>query len=327
MKTTRGTWKFILRGVCAALPLTGGLSAGGCATRGNVEVLESHLRTQESVIRRYEQDMTRLRSELSTSQKELDLLRSNLASLGRDSVQEENSRSLARVEGITFNSLLTAGQNVDELPGDERLHAVLYPHDTHGDIVKLSGEIVLQAVDLTGASKGSTIGEWKFSPEQSRELWHAGFITSGYQFDLPWQQKPQGSKVLLLAKLTTPDGRTFEATHTLSVSPAVGLEPTAPLPLNEEGIEQVKYEKPLAPVAPRANRPAPNPYGPGAAPPAWQLPGGSGQQPGHMQLGPRDAAGPARPVAPAAGGNGPAPFPSGLRSSDNWTEETIPQWR
>jgi hypothetical protein len=308
-----------------------GLSLAGCATRGNLEVLESQLRKQEAVIQKYQRETGQLRSELALTQKELDLLRSDLTSKTQLAVAEESSRGLARVTGIVFNSLLTAGQNRDENPGDEGFHAVFYPHDEHGEIVKVTGSIELEAIDLSRPGPQKTIGHWEFAADEAREHWLAGFLTSGYQFEQNWQETPVGAKVLLLARLVTLDGRKFETT--LAIPIEVPSRSPGATPLTSSGrpseILQASYEEP----AQERRVPEPDLN--------QELPPRSTEQatslvpaaPAVSSLAPPAALGHSLPgdgtdlkTPPAKGA--PRPFPPViLRTSDSWTNGSIPAWR
>ncbi|WP_437202767.1 hypothetical protein [Planctomicrobium sp. SH664] len=309
MTLTR-TWMFQLRTVLITGMGTVLLGIpSGCASRGNVEVLEAQLRSQESVIHHFEREVERLQAELATSRREIDIVRSEVALAGH-AVTEETSRSLARVVGLEFNTLLTAAQDRDGSGADERLYAVVYPHDNDGEIVKLSGELEVELLDLSRSGQ-KTIGHWSFSTEETRRLWHAGFLISGYELDLPWEQPPSGSKVLLLARLKTPDGRSFEATHTVKVNVP---GPEAPLvdaqqrsgPLSKVNVSQTRFEE-----IPQSR------LVPDLTPAELQKADSQPVPPPRIQE--------ARPaehsVAPA-----PKPFPS-RQTSDKWTDETIPQWR
>ncbi len=228
-----------------------GLCLGGCAGRERMDVLEAQLRNQESMMARYESQLKRAESDLSVAQREADLLRTQLAENKDQNLFQETTQALAQVEGMKFHELLTAGQSKDDEPGDERLHAVLYPHDQHGKLVKLSGTLELEAIDLTMPHDERIVGHWQFSPEETRELWHSGFITNGYQLDLPWMKTPQGKKVLLHATLKTLDGREFNTTHTVSIDAPVLTkldQPTTDFlipPVQQSShIESLSYETP-----------------------------------------------------------------------------------
>lgn len=212
------TWTLDISSQAHVLLWIACVALSGCITRGNSEVLEAQLRRQESVIQQFQSQVSSLKSELVTAERESDLLRKELADTANKQLHQEATRALAKVEGIEFHSLLTAGQDLDDTEGDEQIHTLFYPHDSTGELVKLSGDIEIEAVDLGRPSEDRTIGRWSYTSDEARKHWHAGFLASGYQFDLPWERTPQGKEVLLLAKLKTPDGREFQASHKVKVN-------------------------------------------------------------------------------------------------------------
>lgn len=315
---------------------------GGCALRGNTELLESQLRKQETALQQYARETGRLREELASSQREMDLLRAESRRGDPLSPQEESQR-LARVSGIVFNSLLTAGQSQDEVAGDERFHAVFYPHDAEGEVVKLSGQVEIEALDLVRPSNQKVIGRWVYSPEQARGLWLTGFLTSGFQIDEAWESPPQGARVLLVARLTTTDGRSFETTHTIPVEPGASIAAAPrilPPPAQASAVEPASFEAPAqmkrvpepeewqfeirpaprSPASPRKTafdvasdpRPLVQPSGTAAEMPIEK----SAAQPAQP-------ANEARPFPESTNSLRPASG-SGLKTSDRWTDETLP---
>lgn len=293
---------------------------GGCATRGNVELLEAELRRQEERVRQYQTQVSDLRQELALAWRELDQLRGALARSEGVRLAEEQTRALAAATGLTIHSLLTGGQDRDGRPGDDVIHAVLYPSDERGELVKLAGALEIEVIELSEQPR--PLGQWSFTTEQARELWHSGFLTSGFKLELPWAVPPQHPEVLLKAKLHTPDGRTFQATRVVTIDPG-----------DFRGLD----------------RPVPEPYVPESAPPARQAdrparldaPGGDvARPPRSLPLG---AEMPTIPLAPtlrnsavegsSADRQGPrevrqgSTAGDGLRTSDNWTDATIPPLR
>ncbi len=55
------------------------------------------------------------------------------------------------------------------------------------------------------------IGKWLVDDGTLRKTWKTGLFSQGYQITLPWQQPPASSKLRVVARLQTLDGRTFEA--------------------------------------------------------------------------------------------------------------------
>jgi hypothetical protein len=125
---------------------------------------------------------------------------------------------VARATGIRFHSLLTRPLDRDDQPGDEILNVVLTPHDADGESVKLPGGLRLELLDLSRTDGERTVASWDFDAEQAREQWHSGFIATGYRFELPWPESAPTGKLLLLARLTTHDGRHFETTQEIVAS-------------------------------------------------------------------------------------------------------------
>lgn len=323
---------------------------GGCALRGNTELLETQLRKQERSLQQYANETARLREELAVSQREMDLLRAQ-SSRGESLTPEEESHRLAKISGLVFNSLLTAGQSRDELAGDERFHALFYPHDADGEIVKLSGQLEVEALDLARPANQKSIGRWVYSPEEARRLWLAGFLSSGFQIDEAWQSPPQGSRILLVARLTTTDGRTFEASHTIPIDTGTATATTPrklPPPVQASQVEPASFDAPAATrrvpepeewqfeirPAPRTTPPPrETAFDPAAAPVPVDKPAATEAIPApERKLSkpptelPADVTPPgtARPFPAAALHSASRPSFVPVQTSDNFTEETLP---
>jgi len=287
--TTLRTWMFDSGRFPLGIGLLSLTFCSACATRGNVEMLEAQLRSQENRIRTYERNVAELEQELKVSHRELDLMRSSLSGQATTVAFEEETSSLSRVEELVFNTLLTGGQDQDEVSGDERFHAVFYPADAQGGSVKLSGEIEIEAIDPSRESGDRSLGRWQYSTSDARQLWHSGFLSAGFQISEEWKRSPQGNKVVLIARLTTRDGRKFEATHTLPVRVTEGQR-TVPDP------EPWEHDEP---------------------PPKLLTPRKSAA----LKL--EDTAGPDATTTPLFGDLKKSPG-AAVETSDNWTEAEIP---
>lgn len=318
-----------------------GIGLVGCASTSHVDLLEARLREQEVLVERYEREIADVREELLTAQRRSVLLEEQLAEGGSRLVSAEVTDQLAAVEGIRFNTLLTGAQNLDSVPGDERLHAMIYPHDSDGGIVKLVGSVTLEAIDLSRPEGQRTLGRWEFDPQQALEIWHAGFISSGFKFEFPWQSQPTSNEVLLHATFRTPDGREFRNSHTIRITP-----PKLLATVNESPALATPPEERAFPAVPNSNTPPPMPTPsfppqtrdsrPRALQDLSQEPAPSAELVAKQE--PSSGAGfvaisyeeesPA-PTGPGAKTNAtqPMPFPSGIVTSDNFREETIPAYR
>jgi hypothetical protein len=319
----------------------------GCIGRGDLELVEANLRQQQDLSADYQRQLASLRKELLSAQSEVDDLRSRLAAAGTIAPQE-HTEPLSRVVGVQFNAMMTGGRDQDGLPGHEVITAVFAPHDDDGDLVKLSGAIELELIDLARSGEEQRIGRWSFSPEEARELWHSGFLASGYQFDLPLKTAPKNGQALLHGRLTTSDGRQFDASHALNLvaaqsgsSPgnlrpasdarplggtrrsasAVAGKEKAALPqtdaagstsaVQSSGTASLEDEVSLEADA-GPSKPVPNP--PADVP---------ADESGNSDL-PR-----VRPIPSSAEADAdrPRPFPSVTQTSDRWTGDTIPYLR
>lgn len=191
---------------------------GGCASRGGLEVLESELRQQEDRLTGLQQQLAATQSELQISQNEVAQLRAQLATSGQQAHSPEHFENEYKAVGLRFNTYLTSGVDRDGRPGDEMLSVLLYPHDEQGGLVKLPGTIELRAVDLTAPEGSQEVGSWTFTPAQTKDAWHSGFLAAGFLFEESWSRLPQGSNLTLHARFKTIDGRQFDAVQPLKVS-------------------------------------------------------------------------------------------------------------
>ncbi len=184
------------------------LGGGGCATRGNVELLESQLRQQEDQLFAIRTQLETAETELRVAQKEVGALRVQLAKNGAPGLLPEQAQSLYRVTGIRVNKFFTGGLDRDNQPGDDLLNVVLTPHDEQGESVKLPGRLELEVLDLSAAEPARRLGVWHFPAEELAKLWHSG-LTTGFQLRLPWQRQPSSEDLMVQARFVTADGREF----------------------------------------------------------------------------------------------------------------------
>ncbi len=234
LQSARRRWMTAAAG--AALSM---LTAAGCASRGNVDALESHLRQTQDQLRRSEQELARTRSERDTARQETELVRQQVASAGvlREAILPEHTQALARIANLSINKMMSGGRDNDGDHRDEALQVIVSPLDGDGDLVKIAGKLEIEAYDLSKSGEDKRIGRWQFDAADARKHWHSGFLTSGFQFHLPWQDAPpQGKDVLVHARLTTSDGRQFDTNQTLVVNARGGdRSPIRPAPSSEPG--------------------------------------------------------------------------------------------
>ncbi len=290
----------------------------GCTGTNKVDVLETRLREQEVVVQNYQHEIEFVRSQLTVAQRESKILREQLVKAGGKSPAVEATEAIASVERLQFSNLLTAGQDKDSEPGDERFHAIVIPYDRAGELVKVVGNVEFEAIDLSLPEDQRTIGRWKYTPEEAQKLWHSGFLSAGYRFDLPWERLPHGKEILLHMKLETADGRELAANHTVKIDPPekLSLDPSAPDLLEiPEKIQQVKSEE----SAPKGRIARPNPVLDVSDDPI--------EATNQVKILPISFEKKSDSVREKIAPQNPRPFPDGLKTSDNWTDATIPVLR
>jgi hypothetical protein len=290
----------------------------GCASRGQLELLEAEIRQHKDGLTQARAKTSDLESQLVMARRETELIRSQIASHGGQAPLPEQTGNLVRLAGVKINTLLSGGKDRDGQPGDDLLVALISPHDEQGDLVKIAGEVEIEAYDMTRPGDDKRVGRWTFNPDQTAKAWHSGFVGSGLRFELPWQEAPANKELLVHARLKTTDGRQFDTNSPLKVVPPASA---APALLQVPQAQPVKYESeqkidreihpaiqqlPVDPVV----RPVPfyDDVEPAAARP---FPG--------MDKQPADEPAPAQKPGRAS--------LDGTQTSDNWTDDTIPRLR
>jgi hypothetical protein len=124
----------------------------------------------------------------------------------------------------------TGGVDDDRRPGDESLMVVVVPRDPDGTAVKVPARLTVFAYEVTPEGLKVPIGRWEVSPEQLRRTWRSGLLSSGYFVPLQWDRPPSTGRLRVVARLTTLDGREYEADKDVNVRPLPGIGPSAPTP-------------------------------------------------------------------------------------------------
>jgi outer membrane murein-binding lipoprotein Lpp len=224
------------------------LLTGGCASRGNLEVLESELRRQEDQMTQLQQQLASTRGELDVALNEAALLRKQLAESGKVALSPEHIENEFRAVGLRFNTYLTSGIDRDGQPGDEQISILVYPHDEQGGLVKLTGKLELRALDLAAPKAEQEVGVWTYSPTVIKDSWHSGFLAAGFLFEEAWQRPISGPEIMLHARFVTTDGRQFDAVQPLRVKPPATRQVAAKsaprkVRTNKPAIQQTSYRR------------------------------------------------------------------------------------
>jgi hypothetical protein len=147
----------------------------------------------------------------------------------------------------------TGGVDEDGVPGDEGLMVVILPRDGDGAAVKVPAKVQIAAWEVTTAGLKNPIGTWDLPAEKVRPTWRSGFISTGYFVAVPWQTLPCTEKVRVAVRLTTLDGRAFEADKDIFVRvggggprPANPVSQPSPTPA-PKGPREPLYPDPIPP--------------------------------------------------------------------------------
>lgn len=231
----------------------------GCSLRGNIDALESQLRQQELAQEEIVAQLAQARDELKVARRDSEALRKQLTEHRLVALSPEQADVFYRAESIKFNMLMTSGQDRDGQPGDEGLSVLLTPVDAHGDLVKLAGDIQLDLFDMTRPAEQQRLGQWNFALDEVREHWHKGFLSAGYLFQVDWQSPPTAAELTLHARMSVADGRQFDATTQVKVTPSGRLPPavardrnSAPGNLTMQQIPAALPDRRVTPTAGRA---------------------------------------------------------------------------
>ena len=129
----------------------------------------------------------------------------------------ERLEQMWTVAGLTFGRLT----GIDDGAAGRPLKVYLTPVDEGGDALKATGDVTVEAFDLT-KSDGLRLGSWTFDAERVKGLWTGGFV-GAYALPCPWGDQPFDPPEAgreLVVKVTFVDtltGRTFEAKRDVKV--------------------------------------------------------------------------------------------------------------
>lgn len=196
-----------------ALPLF-----GGCARFARADQLEARLRQQEDQIAAYQDRVQTLESE-----------RDRLAAQAESGIQLASATStspagFAAIDSIAFAPLVTGGRDTDAVPGDDVIHALVQPLDAAGDLIKTSGELEVELLDVAAREEDRTVQTWRFNAEETAERWESGLFGSGFRVKLRPSDGTLPTDGLLLAHFRTGDGRQFDASRAVKLDLGSGSQ-------------------------------------------------------------------------------------------------------
>jgi hypothetical protein len=246
--------------LCALIAVA--LAAGCRSNKSNL--VEAELRTREREVRE-------LRAELERAETFNNALQYDLTSrpigcapvvapqAGGAAVDGPQAVMSGMIKSITLGRG-TGGVDDDGVPGDEALQVVIVPQDTDGSAVKVPGNTVVMAYEVTPEGLKVPLNRWDVPATQLQRHWRSGLFTTGYFLTLPWKHWPSSEKMKVVVQFATlPNNRPFEAEKEVRIKVTAGgarnaVSPTPPVCL---------------PIAPGAEGLPPPLQGPLLTPGAW----------------------------------------------------------
>jgi len=216
----------------------------GCKPNKRYDLIEAELRTRE-------RELADTRTALEQSR---NLNRAYAQHATGAEPAAPNAPTYVPVKEITL-ARGTGGVFGESASGDDGLMVVIVPRDEDGAAVKVPAKLEIAAWEITAAGLKSPIGNWAVPAEKVRPTWRSGFISTGYFVVVPWQTHPSTDRVRVLVRLTTLDGRVFEADKDIYVKlgagagvnpPALQQTPVVPTPAPPRPREPL-FPDPLSP--------------------------------------------------------------------------------
>ena len=271
----------------------------GCVGRSNMDLLQARLREQQHYLAENERRLSDVQAELTRARRDTDQLRAQLADSGKHVLAAEHSESLFEVRKLQIQSLLSGGVNRDDQPGDDAIVTLLALVDDDGEAVKLPGSVELTLIDPALPENQRQVGQWRFSPADCRAKWTRGLTGAGFQLTVPLVKPVEHSQLVVHARMTVADGRAFDASQLVRVTPALlpasgDAKTTAPNSILELDDLHDPPPAPLNELDPKTSRGEPQL-------PEW--------------------------AEPKTSSVSPKSRPTALQDSSVWTKDAVPQLR
>lgn len=102
-------------------------------------------------------------------------------------------------------------------PGEDGIKVYLMPEDETGEVIKSTGQVVIELFDL-GEAGGKLLGHWTFSAEQAKPLWRSLGPLKAFVFECPWEKRPEHNRLTLHVNFQDAlTGRTFTLSHDIAL--------------------------------------------------------------------------------------------------------------
>ncbi len=122
----------------------------------------------------------------------------------------------AAVQRIAINPTLTGPHSFGSRPGDDGVQLNFSPRDAENRPINAPGEVSIVVIDPEVSGAAARVARWDFTSEEAASHYQQTALAKGFRFQLLWPNKPpEHERARLYVRFTTPDGRKFEAEHTL----------------------------------------------------------------------------------------------------------------
>ena len=149
----------------------------------------------------------------------------------------------ADVERILLNPNRTGGLNSDGVEGDDMLSIVVEERSPGDQQILAPGDLSIVLVDPALEGREAKIGRWDFDSDEVSRHVRRNKQGGSFQFELPFQTKPEHSDLRVFVRFTTFDGRRLEANLPIEID------------LGNREAKAGRWK--LAPIAARSEEPTP----------------------------------------------------------------------
>ena len=182
---------------------------GGAGCRRN-DLVENELRARDMQFREAVDELSRAESHNDALRRELEAVRSG------QRITPEQAALTFGVKRIVLGRGTTGIDN-DNIPGDEALQVWLEPRDSEDHAIKAPGCLRVTVQEINSQGQKVELSSWDVDSEKLRQSWKQGLLSVGYQVTFKWQVPPRSEDIRVIAKLTLPDGRTYETDKDIKV--------------------------------------------------------------------------------------------------------------
>jgi hypothetical protein len=212
------------------------LISTGC--RNKTDVVEMELRNRERLYFELLEEQQRSEGRIQGLQLEIEALRKG------QKISPEQAASVYGLKRIVLGRS-TGGLDDDGMPGDEKLQVVVEPRDYDEHSIKAPGTMQIIALEITPQGVKLPLSTWDIGPDQLRQSWKQGLLSTGYTLTLPWKQFPSYEQVRVVVRFVTPDQREFGADRDIKVRLVPGAEKK-----RMEAPEMIPLPKPMPEAGP-----------------------------------------------------------------------------